>query len=321
MKRIKSSILLLLLSFSLSFQANAAGAGKLIDFLINDTGVIELLGSKGIKGAAASQTKKYIMRSLSSLNMMGDRVPTKTELKTIIAMISGSAEDVKIKKQLTELLDKPSSQLSKEDVVTAVNNLIWLANRHGKRGAIVLACSACVSESLSRHGFRFTLEVLNDSAAKKVLNDVLPRKPRDLRNFLTERMSTLGMGDFSRAPRDLIGPEEERSLGLFLGLYEHGSKNQKELIESILSISKKPDGKVELLDPKNPHKLWKLFTEDMNEDEMADWTKMLKKVAEDAGDDDSKKDAFYAYLKRRAGDDPILNEKLNMIKLKKCFFR
>ena len=321
MNRLKHIVLVLFLSISFTLETHAAGAGKLIDFLVNDTGVIELLGSKGIKGAAASRTKKYIMLSLSSLNAMGNRTPTKTELKKIISSISGSADDLKIKKQLTELLDKPSSQLSKDDVVTAVNNLIWLANRHGKRGAIVLACSACVSDTLSRHGFKFTLEVLNDSAAKRVLNDILPRKPRDLRNFLTERMTTLGLGDFSRAPKSLVGPEEERSLGLFLGLYEHGSKKQKDLIESILSVSKRPDGKVDLLDPKNPHKLWKLFTEDMGDDELADWSKMLKKVADDAGSEDSKKDAFYAYLKRRAGDDPILNEKLNMIKLKKCFFR
>jgi hypothetical protein len=321
MKRIQQLLLVFILAMSFTATSHAAGAGKLIDFLVNDTGIIELLGSKGIKGAAASRTKKYVMLSLSSLNMMGDRVPTKVELKKIISSISGSADDLKIKKQLTELLDKPSEQLSKEDVVSAVNNLIWLANRHGKRGAIVLACSACVSESLSRHGFKFTLEVLNDSAAKRVLNDVLPRRPRDLRNFLSERMTTLGLGDFSRATRDLVGPEEERSLGLFLGLYEHGSKSQKELIQSILEVSKRPDGKVELLNPKNPHKLWKLFTEDLDQDELVDWSKMLKEIASDSGSDESKKDAFFAYLKRRAGDDPVMNEWLNKIKIKKCFFR
>jgi hypothetical protein len=321
MKRLHSLLSVFLLAMSLSMTTHAAGAGKLIDFLVNDTGITELLGTKGIKGAAASRTKKYIMLSLSSLNMMGDRVPKKAELKKIISSISGSAEDLKIKKQLSELLDKPSEQLSKDDVVSAVNNLIWLANRHGKRGAIVLACSACVSEALSKHGFRFTLEVLNDSAAKKVLNDILPRKPRDLRIFLNERMSTLGLGDFSRATSDLVSAEEERSLGLFIGLYEYGSKSQKELVEAILEVSKRPDGKVELLNPKNPHKLWKLFTEDLDEDELIDWAKMLKKVASESGSNESKKDAFYAYLKKRAGDEPVLNEWLNKIKLKKCFFR
>ncbi|MBT7609370.1 MAG: hypothetical protein HN576_06420 [Bacteriovoracaceae bacterium] len=320
MKRMQQLLLVFIFSLLFAVTSYAAGAGKLIDFLVNDTGIIELLGSKGIKGAAATRAKKYVMLSLSSLNMMGDRVPTKIELKKIITSISGSADDLKIKKQLTELLDRPSEQLSKKDVVSAMNNLIWLANRHGKRGAIVLACSACVSESLSRHGFKFTLEVLNDSAAKRVLNDVLPRRPRDLRNFLNEKMTSLGLGDFSRATRDLIAPEEERSLGLFLGLYEHGSKSQKELIESILEVSKRPDGKVELLDPKNPHKLWKLFTEDLDQDELVDWSKMLKKVARDSSSDESKKDAFFAYLKRRAGDDPTMNEWLNKIKIKKCFF-
>jgi hypothetical protein len=321
MRRIQQNLLALLLVMSVSTSVYSAGAGKLIDFLVNDTGIIELLGSKGIKGAAASRTKKYILLSLSSLNIVGDRIPTKVELKKIISTISGSADDLKIKKQLTDLLDKPSEKLTKEDVVLAVNNLIWLANRHGKRGSIVLACSACVNESLSRHGFKFTLEVLNDSAVKRVLNDVLPRRPRDLRNFLNERMTTLGLGDFSRVTNDLVAPEEERSLGLFLGLYEHGSKGQKELIESILEISKKPDGKVELLNPNNPHKLWKLFTKDLADDELADWSTMLRKVANDSANDESKKDAFFAYLKGKAGDDPIRNEWLNKIKLQKCFFK
>jgi hypothetical protein len=320
MNRLQQFLIVPLLSFSVSISSQA-GAGKLIDFLVNDTGIIELLGSKGIKGATASRTKKYVMLSLSSLNIMGDRAPTKIELRKIISTISGTADDIKIKKQLTELLDKPAEQLSKEDVVRAINNLIWLANRHGKRGAIVLACSVCVSESLSRHGLKFTLEVLNDSAAKRVLNDVLPRRPRDLRNYLNERMTTLGLGDFSRATRDLVGPEEERSLGLFIGLYEHGSKGQKELIQSILEMSKKPNGKVDLLNPKNPHKLWKLFTEDMEESELVDWATMFKKIAKDSADDENKKDAFFAYLKRRAGDDPVSNDLFNKIKLKKCFFK
>jgi len=306
----------------LSFNANAAGAGKLIDVLVNDSGLIELLGKKGIKGAAAKRASDYVTLSWKSLNQFGDRLPTKTEIKRILASISGSSEDIKIRNALKEVLDKPADNMSKKDVVSAINNLIWLANRHGKRGAIVLACSACVSDTLSSHGFRFTLEVLQNASAVRVLNDVLPRNPRSLKNFITERMGTLGMGDFSRATNDLVGAEEERALGLFLGLAEYGTAQEKKLVEAILEVSKTPEGKVELLNPKNPHKLWKLFSDPNFDKESIDsWTDMLNQVAKNSDGQEGKKDAFFKYLKRRAGDDPILNDKLDKIRAKKCFFR
>lgn len=305
-----------------SFNANAAGAGKLIDVLVNDSGLVELLGKKGIKGAAAKRASDYVTLSWKSLNMFGDRIPTKVEIKRILASISGSSEDIKIRNALKEVLDKPAESMNKKDVVSAINNLIWLANRHGKRGAIVLACSACVSDSLSSHGFKFTLEVLQNASAVRVLNDVLPRNPRSLKNFISERMGTLGVGDFSRVSADLVGPEEERALGLFLGLAEYGTRQEKKLVEAIMEVSKTPEGKVELLNPKNPHKLWKLFSDPNFDRESVDsWSDMLHQVAKNSEGDEGKKDAFFKYLKRRAGDDPILNDKLDKIKLKKCFFR
>ncbi len=305
----------------LSFNANA-GAGKLIDVLVNDSGLIELLGKKGIKGAAAKRASDYVTLSWKSLNQFGDRLPTKTEIKKILSSISGTSDDIDIRNALREVLDKPADNMSKKDIVSAINNLIWLANRHGKRGAIVLACSACVSDTLSSHGFRFTLEVLQNATAAHILNDILPRNPRSLKNFISERMGTLGMGDFSRASADLVGPEEERALGLFLGLADLGSAQEKKLVEAILEVSKTPEGKVELLNPKNPHKLWKLFSDPNFDKESIDsWTDMLNQVARNSEGQEGKKDAFFKYLKRRAGDDPVLNDKLEKIKVKKCFFR
>ncbi|TNF01033.1 MAG: hypothetical protein EP326_05395 [Deltaproteobacteria bacterium] len=305
----------------LSFNASA-GAGKLIDVLVNDTGLLELLGKNGIKGTAAKRASDYVTLSWKSLNQFGDRLPTKTEIKTILASISGSSEDIKIRNALREVLEKPADSMKKDDIVTAINNLIWLANRHGKRGSIVLACSACVSDTLSGHGFKFTLEVLSNASAAKVLNDVLPRNPKSLRNFISERMGTLGMGDFSRASTDLVGPEEERALGLFLGLAEYGTAQEKRLVEAILEVSKTPEGKVELLNPKNPHKLWKLFSDPkFKYDNADDWSDMLSKIARNSDGQENKKEAFFKYLKEKAGDDPFLNEQLNKVRAKKCFFR
>lgn len=311
--------LAIVLTFSLS--ANAAG-GKLIEMLLNDSGVLEILGKKGIKGTSARKVSEYITESILSISY-SNKKPGIEELKKIIKSISGSDIDNAYKKELIALFEKPADKVTKEDLVTAVNNLIYLSNRFGKRGSTVLACAECVSEALSRHGFKFTLEVLNDKSSKTVLTKILPREPRQLTTYISKEMSKGGLGDYSRAAArtNLVSPEEERALGLFLGLRKFGNKKQKDLAEAIVGVSK--DGnEVALLSRENPHKLWKLFSEDMSDDVMDSWTKMLKEVGEKSdGSEGSAKKSFYDYLDRVAGDDPVLREQLSALKRKNCFFK
>jgi hypothetical protein len=60
----------------------------------------------------------------------------------------------------------------------------------------------------------------------------------------------------------------------------------------------------------------------MSDDVMDSWTKMLKEVSEKAdGSEGSSKKAFYDYLDRVAGDDPVLREQLSALKRKNCFFK
>lgn len=305
------------MAFALSVNVNAAG-GKLIELLVNDTGILEILGKRGIQGAPAKKVSEYVSQSLLSLSF-GNKKPSVSELRKIIKSIAGSEVDNTYKRELVALLDKPADKVTKDDLVTAVNNLIYLSNRFGKRGSTVLACAECVSEALSRHGFKFTLEVLNNKASKNVLTKVLPREPRQLTNFISKEMSQSGLGDYSRtsARTNLVSPEEERALGLYFGLKKYGSKKQKELAEAIAKVT--DDG---LLSVENPHKLWKLFSEDMEDEVMDQWIKMLKEVGQNSdGSEGAAKKSFYDYLERVAGDDPVLREQLSALKRKNCFFK
>ena len=309
-------LVVLMLTTNLTFASSV----KLVDFLVNGTGVVEVLGKYGIKGQDASQVKSYVNASIAALNLKSSN-PSKQDLLESLAKIPMTGQDANIRKELQVLLDKPEAQFSKDDVVKAINNLIYLANRHGKAGSVIITCTECVNDNLAKNGFKFTVETLKDSSSKKVLTEVLPKDPKGLNTFISARMKRMGAGDYSKVTPDLVSPDEERSLGLFLGLADSGNAKQKELVQAVLEVSKTPAGKVELLDPKNPHKLWKLLADDMSPEVMDSWIEMLRQVAKDGKGQSSKKDAFYSYLQKRAGDDPVLNEQLKALKAKKCFFK
>ncbi|PIP94706.1 MAG: hypothetical protein COW00_09355 [Bdellovibrio sp. CG12_big_fil_rev_8_21_14_0_65_39_13] len=321
--KLRASKLWFSLLLLVSFSALASGPGKLADILISESGVMELLAKRGIEGIPAQKVSSYVKNSLISLSF-ADRVPTKRELIEIIGGLGGSESDMAMRKQLQVLLEKPADKMSKEDVVTSINHLIYLANRYGTRGSTVLACAECVSDALKKNGFKFTLEVLEDKASKQILNDVLPRKPKDLQNYISARMRSLDLGDYSRVSKDVVAPEEERALGLFVALADKNSpasKIQRDFIDSILEVSKDSSGKVKLLSEDNPHKLWKLFDKDMDPELMKEWTDLLREVSEEGKDQASKKDAFFSVLQKRAGDDPVKLEQVNMLKSKGCYFR
>lgn len=298
---------------------------KLIDFLVSDSGVLEILGRRGIQGAPANSVQSYVKNSIKAFSPATDDL-SKSELRRIISELNVSGDDLRIRNELEKLLEKSTNDLAKEDVVTAINNLIYLANRHGLRGSVVLACSECVSDTLSRNGFRFTFATIKNQRVAEIVSSVLPRKPRQVSNFIDQRMKRLNLGSYKNVPKEIVAPEEERSLGVFLALAESGDQVHKDLVEAVLEVSKRPNGKVNLLDRQNPHKLWKLFDPDQNGEtlsvaEMQNWTRLLKEVAEEGKSEVSKEEAFYRVLTREAGDDPVLIEYKNMLRSKNCFFK
>ncbi|PIK13802.1 hypothetical protein [Halobacteriovorax sp. JY17] len=314
---LKKILTLLLL---LSITSANAGGGKLIDFLLFDSGVAEILTKNGVDAIAIPRVKRYVANSLQALSFSGKK-PTKAQLKEILNSLGGTPQDLRIKNSLIALLDKPEDQLKKSDVVNAINSLIFLANRHGSTGSAMLACAQCVSDVLSKNGFKFTLEEINNTTAKKVLDQTLPKQPRQLTNYINTKMAKYNFGDLSRVSPKMLRPEEEKSLGLFLGLAEAGNKQQKDLINAVREFSTDQNGVTNLIDSRNPHTFWKLFSEDMDDETVEGWTKILKEANASADGQTNKQDAFYAALKKRAGDDDYMNDQLEFLKKKNCFFR
>lgn len=305
------------LVMNLSSNAFAGASTKLVDYLLSGSGVVEILGKYGISGNDAKMVESYMASSLSALG--SKKSLSKQELMDVLSKLPVSGPDANLRKELQILLDKSEGDIKKEDVVKAINNIIYLANRHGK--SVIITCAECVNENLAKNGFKFTIENIKNTSSLKVLNEVLPKNPAELNTFIASRMKRLGMGDYTKVGPDMVSPAEEKSLALFLGLADSGTADQKALISSIKRLSSK-DGKTNLIDPKNPHKFWKIVADDMSPQDMNGWTKTLNEVAARAEKDKiSSEEAFYRTLKDKAQGNEYLTKQYETLKAKRCFFK
>lgn len=311
------NFLAMVLVFNLMSNTYASGTTKLVDYMMSKSGIGEILGKYGIKGNDASQVQSYVASSLAALG--SNKTLTTEELKMALAKLPVTGPDATIRKELQILLDKPEKEISKDDVVKAVNHIIYLANRHGK--SVIITCAECVNDSLAKNGFKFTVENIKNSSSVKVLTEVLPKNPGELNTFISSRMRRLGMGDYSKVTPDQVAPSEEKSLALFLGLAESGSAEQKALIGTIKKLATR-NGKTNLLDPKNPQKFWKVLADDMSAEDMSGWTKTLSEVAARAEKDNlSTEEAFYKTLREKAQGNDYLMRQYETLKAKRCFFK
>lgn len=307
----------LTLVMNLSSPVFASGTTKLVDYMVSGSGLVEILGKYGVKGSDAKQVESYVGSALVALG--SKKTLTKEELANALAKLPVTGSDANVRKELQLLLDKSEGEIKKEDVVKAVNNIIYLANRHGK--SVIITCAECVNENLAKDGFKFTVETIKNSSTVKVLNEVLPKNPAELNTFISSRMKRLGMGDYSKVTPDVVAPSEEKSLALFLGLAESGSADQKALIAAIKKVSTR-NGKTNIIDPKNPQKFWKIVADDMSAQDMNGWTKTLNEVAARAEKDNvTTEEAFYRTLKEKAQGNDYLMKQYESLKAKRCFFK
>lgn len=307
-----------LVVFCLSINISFASAVKLVDYLVSSTGVTEILAKHGISGSDAKQVQSYVASSISALGNKGATL-SKEELLSVLSKLPVTGPDANIRKSLQLLLDTPADKIKKADIVSAINNIIYLANRHGK--SVIITCAECVNDRLAKSGFKFTVETIKNASASKLLNNVIPKNPAQLNTYISGRMRRLGMGDYSKVTPGSVLPEDEKSLALFLGLAEAGTPDQKNLIASIKKLST-VNGKVNIIDPKNPHKFWKILAEDMSAQDMAGWTKTLQEVAARAQKDSvTAEEAFYRTLKEKAEGNEYLTKQYETLKSKRCFFK
>ncbi len=310
-------ILIASIALILSFGATGSGVTRLVDYMVTESGVVELLARYGIKGTDAKMVESYVASSLAAL--ASKKSLTKVELKELLSRLPVSGADANMRKELQVLLDMSENEIKKEDVVKAINNIIYLANRHGK--SIIITCTECVNENLALSGFKFTVENIKNSSSLKVLNEVLPKNPAELNTFIASRMKRLGMGDYSKVTPDLVSTSEEKSLALFLGLAESGTPDQKALIASVKKLATR-NGKTNLIDPKNPQKFWKVVIDDLSPQEMNGWTSTLEEVASLSQKEGlSTEEAFYRTLKDKAQGNDYLLKQFESLKSKRCFFK
>lgn len=306
-----------LLVLCLSINISYASAVKLVDYLVSGSGIAEILAKQGIKGENAKQVQSYVMSSLASFGVKDSM--TKEELAIVLSKLPVTGPDANTRKSLQILLDTPAEKIQKADVVNAINNIIYLANRYGKSTSIT--CSGCVNESLAKDGFKFTVATIKSASTVKLLNDVIPKEPAQLSKFINARMKKLGMGDYSKVTPDLVRPEDERPLAIFLGLAESGSAEQKALVAAIKKVSTR-NGKVNIIDPKNPQKFWTVFSKDMTDQEVTGWTRTLEEVSARAQKDGvTSEEAFYRTIKDKAEGNPFLTQQYETLKAKRCFFK
>jgi predicted Zn-ribbon and HTH transcriptional regulator len=305
------TLLILLVAMNLSY---AAGTAKMIDYMMSSAGVGEILGKYGIRGSDAKQVESYMTSAIGALTTKSGGF-SKQELTDVISKLPVTGPDANVRKELQILLDKPESEIKKEDVVKAINHMIYLANRHGK--SVIITCSECVNDSLAKNGFKFSVESIKNSSSVKVLTEVIPKNANELNTFISGRMRRLGMGDYSKVTPDQVSPSEERSLALFLGLAESGSADQKALISSIKKLSTR-SGKTNVLSTK----LWKIVADDMSPEMMSGWGQTLDAVAARAQKDGvGAEEAFYRTLKDKAENDEALMKQFETLKAKRCFFK
>ncbi|MBP9682277.1 MAG: hypothetical protein KBD76_12800 [Bacteriovorax sp.] len=308
----------LTLAFNLSSNAFASATTKLADYLLSGSGVVELLGKYQIKGDDAKMVESYVGSSLASLG--SKKSLTKEELAKIISKLPVTGADANVRKELQILLDKPEKEIKKSDVVNAINNIIYLANRHGQK-SVIITCAECTNETLAKNGFKFSVANIKNTSVVKLMDQTIPKTPSELNTFIASRMKRFGLGDYSKVTPKAVSPEEEKTMALFLSLYENGNAEQKELIAAIIKVSTR-NGKANIIDPANPHKFWKMFSNDMDPQYMSEMADLLNEVAVRASKEKSTAEvAFYRHIRAKAGNDPKLVKAADDLEKMGCFFK
>jgi hypothetical protein len=320
----------LLLAITLSITSLCtlgAGAGKIIDLLINESGIARIVGKTAFDSTKSSAAKSQIELSIKAL-VGNDEIATRVSILKAIRDIEDTPDNTAIKRSLAQTLTKDVDEFTEDDVVKLMNDLITLA---GVRNSLFTACGECALGPLAGEGIRVSLKEIKDASILQLMkNNVIPTSPRKLSEFIDNKMKRMGLGSLKDAPQGLVKPYERESLAIFLALAEEGSPatvTQRTYIRSVIEFSQTADGKVKLLDAANPHKLWNIFTDPKyTENTISQIAEVAREAAKRAKDQNlaNKSDAFYDVIEQRAKSIPDAElrakalENANTIRANKC---
>ncbi len=304
------------LGLCFGFYANADTCSRLVRTLIKPGGMSDLLTKRALGPAVARRAEKYVHRSSMELVHLYEREALTTgsfrrHLSRSLEYVA--LEDVDAKLRVFKFLDRDAQTVSKEELVGLVNDLMYLGNRYGySLDGIRSACRSCVDEDFYDSGFRFVFrqnERLREERVYRYMETMFPRRlrsqPWEVDVRIRDWMRHLELGYFLPL---WIPPEERKTLAFFLAMSLPTSpvtKGERELIEAIVEVSRRPDGEAYLLDPENSHNLWKIFDLDLDEKLMGELASVLRETASLARNKISKKEAFFQALEGYAEGDAL----------------
>jgi hypothetical protein len=296
----------------------ASANDLLTDTLFNSKKLTEKLSDFNFKKSDALVLQNYFSLSIESLS--NKKVLNANEFKTKLAGSKYFEQDIKIKNELKTIITKESSKIQKEELLDAINNIIYFGSRYGSK--TLINYTDCTNDSLDAYGIKFSVVKLKSSRTKKVLDEYVPSSPKNLKKFISQRMQKFKWGKFDKSSSLIVLPFEEKSLALFLALSEYGTTDQKEFIDAVVELSKNSGGRVQLLDAKKRHKFWKVFSSDITEDDIKGWTSTIEDTTSKIKKGNlSVEEAFYKVLKEKAQNNAFLLKQLESLKSKRCFFK
>ncbi len=316
----------------ISFSTLGALTGKVIDLLMSESNILAVVGKTSFNTEKSNAAKVQIELSLKAL-IGEDKIATR---ENILRAIANAAEEDKSSQNraflqsLTKKLTKDINDVSENDVVGIMNDLITLA---GVRSSLVTACSECALGPLASEGIAVTLKkVTNRSVLGLLETNVIPKTKKKLRNYIKSGLKRFELGKLKNSPEGLVKMHERKSLAIFLGLAKkHSSATpaQRKYIKAVFKFSAtapKGENKI-LLNADNPHKLWNIFSDPSYTDStIGELAEVISKAADKADKDGliNKADAFYDELDNRAKSitDVELRakaiENANAIRANKC---
>ena len=310
-------LVLLILTYFLSHRSDAWASEQLSDILLSSNKLSATLTKFDVKNSDARTIAKYTATSLHSLSTK--KLMNEKELKFILSSSKNFKQDFKIKNELKTLIEKKAADITKDELMAAINNIIYLSHRYSEKN--IINYSDCTNESDSIYGLKYSVVEIKNTRILKMLQEVIPNNPKDLNQFITLKMKKFKMGSLPKPNSPQLFAFEVKSLALFLALAEFGTNEQKEFVAAVRKLSSS-QGRTQLFDNKNPHKFWKVFSGDVSEADVKSWTatiedtttKILSKKI-------SPEEAFYKVLKEKAQNNSFLLRQLETLKSKRCFFK
>jgi hypothetical protein len=271
-KIIVTSIMVLAISLSSVF----AGGGALFKFI----GDSIFLNQKLSTGVASYGNRTVIRNNISialeNFTKKGNVFNMK-DLKSRLRYIKNPQDKAMLQRVIT-ILEKDVDDVTSLEVIKLSNRLAILSQRYGFQKLGILSCTKCADFKAASDTVVYKLERVSNHSLKHIYKKVISRKknPKQMISYINSQLNAQGLGRLTN-----IAKHEEESLAVFLSIDKYRKGNTSglaPLYDSIVAMSK-TGSKIDIFDPKDGHKLWKIPSEVKTPEEAILFTDLFKVVA------------------------------------------